>query len=330
MIQVFKEHMDQEVWTHSEILNSLVSCEKQKLLLMRWKLSGYSKSALRTGFKMGPFYLDAGHSVFSKWDVLLISHGHADHIFSLPSFFLVGKREDVPYVFAPNTDLIKPIANSVLRSNHDTDKFHVSANFIDANPGDIHDLQFGQDKYRVHIVKMDHSVPTVGYAVSKETTRLNPELVSLKGSLDHTEFVTLMKALNTWTDIPEDLALRISHAGMDFGHARTLQTTICHWLPQFCFLTDTSIKGISCNLDLIKEYPIIIVECTFYHKDDLGHTEAKKHIHWLQLEPYIRASDSLWILIHSSRRYVNRTDIISAIGSNESGGAVPENCLFWI
>ena len=75
--------MDQAVWANTKKLNELVPNNEN--LTQEWSLSGASKSALRTGFKMGPFYLDAGHSVFSSWNVLLISHGHADHIFSLPS-----------------------------------------------------------------------------------------------------------------------------------------------------------------------------------------------------------------------------------------------------
>ena len=84
--------MDQEVWTHTNLLNPLVpndfdsGSSKGKRLIAEWQLSGYSKSALRTGFKMGPFHLDAGHSVFGKWNAVLISHGHADHVFSFASF----------------------------------------------------------------------------------------------------------------------------------------------------------------------------------------------------------------------------------------------------
>ncbi len=74
--------MDQDVWRNAKNLNKLVP--QNENLTQEWTLSGASKSALRTGLQNGTFYLDAGHSVFSSWDALLISHGHADHNFSLP------------------------------------------------------------------------------------------------------------------------------------------------------------------------------------------------------------------------------------------------------
>jgi len=311
--------MDQDVWTHTVMLNEDVPVIKRKQLLIKWILTGYSKSALRTGFKMGPFHLDAGHSIFGRWHICLISHGHADHIFSFASFFLVN-CDHIPTVLAPNTNLVKAIADSTLRSNYDTDKFHVKANFIDAIPGDVHDVLLNQDKYRVAVIKMDHTVPTVGYCVSKQTMKLDPKLVALKNSLESRDFATLIKKLKAPT-----------HNDPDIADLPTLdKVTVEHWVPQFCFLTDTSINGIVNNIDTIKEYPIILVECTFYDKSDIEHSYQKKHIHWVQIEPFIRLyPDSLWVLIHSSTRYKARGDIMEAIKTNENY-TIHKNCIIWI
>lgn len=328
--------MDQHVWERTEILNDKVPEGHKDRLLMKWALSGYSKSALRTGFKLGPFRLDAGHSVFDRWEVLLISHGHADHIFSLASFFLVGSAilDGTQTVFAPDISMIRPIADSVLQCNYNTSKFHVKGIFTDAVPGETHTVEIGQDRYQIQIVKMYHSVPTVGYCVSKWTKRINPSLLPLKEKLSQRDFGTLMKVIktNSVTKLPSHLVGLVS--GHDLPTAETVTLDLC--LPQFCFLTDTSIKGISENINTIKEYPIVIVECTFYHKDDLQHAAEKDHIHWVHLESFIRIyQDTLWVLIHASQRYDNRESVLEAINSNgdsstETEPDIHRNCIIWI
>lgn len=325
--------MDQQVWTHQRMLNELVPDAKKSLLTMEWSLAGYSKSALRTGFRMGPFNLDAGHSVFGKWNACLISHGHADHIFSLASLFLVELSEPT-VVMAPKTEQIKRIAEATLQSNYNDPKYRVrtdtsiSSRFIDAVPGLVTSIQIGKDNFTVRVLEMDHSIPTAGYCVSRATSRLNPELQPYKDSLDPPAFASLMKCLKGKKPLPLHLKGLVNEPLPE-------NITVELWHPQFCFLTDTSIKGIINNIDIIKEYPIIIVECTFYDQDDIDHAVKKKHIHWNQLEPFIRIySDSLWILVHSSTRYKDQGEIIAAIHSNPLPAGqkhyVPSNCIIWI
>jgi ribonuclease Z len=324
--------MDQNVWSYEKDLKSHVPLAKRDLLLHDWPLSGHSKSALRTGFKMGPFHLDAGHSVFGRWNTVLISHGHADHIFSFASFFLVGSKvlDGTQTVFAPNTKLVRAIADATLQSNYDTQRFHVSAKFIDAAPGDVHEVLIGKERYRVRILKMDHSVPTVGYCVDKWTTRMNPLLIPIKERLSARDFGLLMKALRSGSEVPPHLRAVVDSCALpDKDH---ITVDLC--LPQFCFLTDTSINGIIWNIDVIKEYPIIIVECTFYHKDDIEHARDKQHIHWIHLESFIRIySESLWVLIHSSSRYKTRDDVLESIQSNHNDdkpALLYSNSMIWL
>jgi phosphoribosyl 1,2-cyclic phosphodiesterase len=51
-----------------------------------WLLSGYSRSAYRTGFFINgiDIMLDAGPQTFRKPGYIFITHTHADHIAELP------------------------------------------------------------------------------------------------------------------------------------------------------------------------------------------------------------------------------------------------------
>lgn len=325
--------MDQHVWKHEQLLNSLVPEGNRQNLLVQWMLSGNSKSALRTGFKMGPFNLDAGHTIFDTWNVLLISHGHADHIFSVASFFLVHVTDD-NHIFAPNPEHVKSYARGLLVCNHNSDSIKLSGNWHMAVPNDIHRISIPSRKgvnkhdiYTIRIIKLKHSIPSVGYCVSKHTSRLNPRLVDFKEKVGNEIFVPTMKALKQRQKVPTYPEFD------DIAETGEIQTTLI--LPQFCFITDTAIAGISNNIDIIKEYPIIIVECTFFHKDNVDHAVEKQHIHWNQLEAFIRLySNSLWVLIHSSKRYTDHQTIINSIKTNHEpvidSWELPTNCLLWI
>jgi ribonuclease Z len=228
---------------------------------------------------------------------------------------------------APKTDQVRRIADATLQSNYNAERFHISANFIDAVPGLVTPIQIGKDTFSVKVLAMDHSVPTAGYCISRATSRLNPELQPYKDSLEPPLFACLMKCLRTGQPLP-------SHLKGLVNEPLPTDITVELWHPQFCFLTDTSIKGIVSNIDTIKEYPIIIVECTFYDKDDVDHALKKKHIHWVQLESFIRIyCDSLWVLVHSSTRYKDQAEILTAIASNDKPDTklvLPSNCLLWI
>lgn len=302
--------MDQHVWDTSTELNWRVPLQSmRKQLLITWNLSGQSKSAKRTGLKMGPFYLDAGNSVFTNWDVLLISHGHADHVFSLGSFYLV-EQSHTGRIYAavhlhPKLDAY---AKGLLALNGSG-----SFNRIELRPApeEPEQIKIGKDHYELVTRKLTHRLPSIGYFVSKITYKIKPELLELKKSMTGPEFGAHMSSLRRKGEPIND----------QFS------------IPQFCFLTDTSIRGVLDNMDLIVKYPIIIVECTFFGAEELAHAAKKTHTHWTELKPLItgEGKDSLWVLIHSSTRYTTFEDVQAAIATNEGDcGCVPTNCLIWI
>lgn len=315
--------MDQHVWTSTMDLRKLVPVAMQDKLLMDWQLSGASASALRTGFKMGPFHLDAGHSVFSSWDVLLISHGHADHVFSIASFFLTEGLGPHCRVYAPQVARVEKIIQSVLACNYNTDALlKLPATFCEAQPGLEDRIKIGNDTYMIRTRALRHKVPAVGYFVYKETKKLNPILKAIMDSMPGggAAFGKFLSGIRSGTPYKvEGTDMLIS--SQDINQHLMME--------QFCFLTDTNITGIKDNQHLIKEFPIIIVECTFYHKDDLSHAVNKKHMHWIHLYPLIlQYPNSLWVLIHSSQRYKDAESIKDAIADSYKG-AIPENCVIW-
>lgn len=60
----------------------------------QWQVSGYSRSAFRTGFYVNGLniMLDAGPQCFKKPDHIFITHSHCDHIANLP-FTLIGEED---------------------------------------------------------------------------------------------------------------------------------------------------------------------------------------------------------------------------------------------
>ena len=60
----------------------------------QWTISGYSRSAFRTGFYINSLdiMLDAGPQCFKKPKHIFITHSHGDHIANLP-FTLIGDEE---------------------------------------------------------------------------------------------------------------------------------------------------------------------------------------------------------------------------------------------
>ena len=75
-------------------------------------------------------------------------------------------------------------------------------------------------------------------------------------------------------------------------------------IPWFCYICDTSIEVF--NNKNIVNYNNIIIECTFLYKEHLERVDSTKHIHWFQLEEYVKNNkNTVFILIHFSLRYTN-------------------------
>jgi hypothetical protein len=176
---------------------------------------------------------------------------------------------------------------------------------------------------------MDHYVPTVGYGISKRVKGLIPSIKALidKYPLYAAQIMIYIKGRSDALLVP-DISPEDTELIQAFVGKPTDSDAI---YPQFCYLTDTSIKGITDNLTEVYKYPIIIVECTFYADEDMVHAQEKYHIHWNLLEPIMMAhTESLYVLIHRSKKYRNLQQVMSILESkHEQGWTLPANILIW-
>jgi hypothetical protein len=79
-------------------------------------------------------------------------------------------------------------------------------------------------------------------------------------------------------------------------------------IPLFAFLCDTDHnvfnENIPYNGKWVIEYPILIIECTFFDKSDIKKAKKDKHMHWINLEPFVKKHSNIkFKLIHLSERY---------------------------
>jgi len=73
--------------------------------------------------------------------------------------------------------------------------------------------------------------------------------------------------------------------------------------PLFVYVGDTHYTIFEKYQELF-DYPIIIVECTFYCNETLDRANRDGHIHWSQLEPIVTSHpNTTFVLIHFSLRY---------------------------
>ena len=80
--------------------------------------------------------------------------------------------------------------------------------------------------------------------------------------------------------------------------------SIVFFVPIVLFVSDTSRNALT-HLPF-SEYRLVIIECTFFHKDDYINAQKKKHIHWNDLEEFVKRNpDTHFILGHFSCLYKN-------------------------
>jgi ribonuclease BN (tRNA processing enzyme) len=313
--------------------------EKCPLQNIKWNntdpiLVGWSKASLRTNFilKKLKISLDAGLSCPYDMDHIFLTHGHADHSASI-TFYLL--NENVTNIYVPNeiTNILREKIKNDYYLTHSKvkDQKRLSHKIIGVNPGNKFNLLIKNSPSVVEIFKCYHSVPTVGFGISKISSRIKEEYKLL--SNDEKKKLGI-NGINMKEEYEEPFILYLGDTdarvfGIDidikennYDSGNIIIGIIFFYLILLIFLLSPT--KINKKQDIFK-YPIIMVECTFILDEDLEKARIKTHMHWKDLEPVIKSHpNNQFILYHFSRRYTNET-----IDNFFTKCIKPDNCHIW-
>lgn len=285
------------------------------------RVHGQSEARFRTGFQVHGLgshriCLDVGMQFENQPDICLITHGHTDHWRELNSTLqpCEGRDDITPHVFGP-APAIQLIAQSVccarraerkkiskcnmcLNGVIDNQTFThtgIKAIFAQAIGGQMINLS---DQAAVEVWELHHTVPTVGYGLCLRTNRLKPEFQGING--------------------PDLKRKKLDGV--------TLSAPAL--VPKLAFICDTSQIGLDRIADRLKDYPVVMIECTFIKEDQITRASsgARRHMHLLGVSAFAAANpDVLVVAIHFSREY--RPDDIRRAFADSS---IPPNLIPWL
>lgn len=255
-------------------------------------ISGFSRSALRTGFLLKPYniYLDAGIHPSKESNLVLLSHSHYDHIACIYPILLESKSANVmlPYKMVDElSNLLNTLSrlNSGKRSNFKWNPITDSSYNCIINSKNIY----------IETYKLTHSVDSIGFGINEIKNALKPAFKDLSSK----EIAILKK---NGTEITEKIIV-----------------------PIILFISDTSSEVLP-NLPFYN-YKIIIIECTFIEDEHYREAINRKHIHWNDLKVYVtQNSHCQFILTHFSSRYKDEYLVDKEIELKDDY----PNIIFWI
>jgi len=251
----------------------MINYKKLSLDFQKNKLNivGYSRSGVRTGIYLEEFdiMMDAGVYFDRKPKVILVTHGHLDHVCNLYSSLLDNINK--PTVFCPPSSV--GFLKHSINSQHTVSLNRISKfnKYKMIGLSEDHDLQLSR-KFKITPYTMDHRVPTIGFGISMVDKKLNPEYQGM----DQSQLVALKRS------------------GKEINVVNVKRMIL--------FCGDTSAMAIP-NLPF-NEYPYVIIECTFLDPEHYPEAMERKHLHYCDLESSFNDNlETTFILIHFSRRY---------------------------
>lgn len=238
-------------------------------------IEGYARAAVQSYWRVPELKLgfDLGGSPWSFMGTqhYFITHGHLDHMASLP--VLVARRRmmkmEPPTIYVP-AEIVEP-TEKMLKAWQRLDRGRMICELVGVSPGDEIELS------REHIVtvyKTQHTVPSVGYLVWDCRKKLRPEYQNLSGA--------------------EIRDLRLS--GQDVSHEIRV--------PLLGYTGDTAPSGLDGCPELF-EAKVLITEMTFFrpeHRREKIHKFGHMHLDdFLERAEHFR--NELLVLVHFSTRY---------------------------
>jgi ribonuclease BN (tRNA processing enzyme) len=283
---------------------------------------GISRAAKATCFYVPELklMLDAGYPIESMPNIVVITHLHWDHIAEIMRVMLSSDKNKNPLIIiCPNpsvlylknliessyratklSDIIKypqyaiigfkensSIILDISRKNMNIigckDTTIQNGDFIKYEDGNILE-QLSKMSYPIEIrgIVCVHSQITLGYGFIELRSILKDEYIYYNEGkkcckLSSEELTTLKKT----NKINEYMQIK--------------------YVQLFAFLCDTN-HMVFDNISM--DYPIIIIECTFFKDNDINKAKKKKHMHWKHLETYVKKYTNIQFkLIHFSEKY---------------------------
>lgn len=257
-----------------------------------YKLKGFSKGAFKTGFILLPhkIFLDAGVPSNIKPNLILLTHGHQDHIDSLYNHLLDNKKIHV----IGNSNLLY-FLQKYLDANKSLNNL-TNKKFNNWLPKPIYKetrVTVNSHTFNIEAINLDHEVECFGYGLSEVRNKLKEEYKNK--SQDE------LSELSKITEITNEKLYPILFFCGDMAH--------------------TSLDSLPYD-----KYNLFLIECTFLealHKQDAIN---KQHLHIDFLIPYVeKYKDIKFIFIHFSCKYDKNKIKEYSIKYNYLN-----NLIFWI
>jgi ribonuclease Z len=240
-------------------------------------IRGHSRSSEGSCFFIPELkiFFDAGMRSPFNPNYVFITHCHSDHSQILPQILTGITTTPTVYVPQESRQFCKDYLIAAIGFFINCPSSCVIENYPvkGVTCGEVVKVEYGKGNYNMKVYDLDHSIPTRGYGLCEVRKKLKEEYVGIEGK----EIGRLRKE---GVEITEDKM---------------------YWL--LAYICDTSISVLSKYPELFN-YPYLIIECTFLYDEEYEMAEAKKHIHWKDLKPFVVANSQCeFILIHFSMRY---------------------------
>ena len=231
-------------------------------------ISGFSEAGYKTGYIIEPFniYLDAGVECDIPANIVLVSHGHLDHINALYSILINSVKCNV----LCDSTLLQPI-QSMLNSMS-TLNSGKNMTYNNWNPITSSEYIYTHSKnqiFNITTYELSHRVKCRAYSIMIQKNKLKPEYIGMSGNE--------LKLLgdNIYNMIEYPLVLFISDT----------DASILNELP-------------------FSKHKLVIMECTFFDASHSEEAVEKKHLHWNDVKKIVTMyKDTTFLLGHFSARY---------------------------